>query len=65
MFVQTRSRKAFSNIVFAKHTEEVMCEVNYFYCPACHPDMLAVCCDGNRKHYRFKKSRGMLILHRH
>ncbi|KAG1955364.1 hypothetical protein F2P79_008456 [Pimephales promelas] len=25
---------------------------------ACQPDMLAVCCDGNRKHYRFRKSRG-------
>ncbi|XP_077091467.1 uncharacterized protein LOC143742476 isoform X2 [Siphateles boraxobius] len=51
-------QKSFFEYCFCKHTEEVMCEVNDFYCPACHPDMLAVCCDGNRKHYRFKKSRG-------
>ncbi|XP_077078705.1 uncharacterized protein LOC143731969 [Siphateles boraxobius] len=51
-------QKCFFEYCFCKHTEEVMCEVNDFYCPACHPDMLAVCCDGNRKHYRFKKSRG-------
>ncbi|XP_026118737.1 uncharacterized protein LOC113097691 [Carassius auratus] len=36
----------------------MMSEVDSFCCPACQPDMLAVCCDGNRKHYRFRKSRG-------
>ncbi|KAK7156996.1 hypothetical protein R3I94_006908 [Phoxinus phoxinus] len=51
-------QKSFFEYCFCKHTEEVMSEVNDFYCPASHPDMLAVCCDGNRKHYRFKKSRG-------
>ncbi|KAK5926611.1 hypothetical protein CgunFtcFv8_022169 [Champsocephalus gunnari] len=35
-----------------------MCQVHHFVCPACSPDMLAVCCDGNRKHYRFSKSKG-------
>lgn len=29
-----------------------------FKCPACTPDMLAISADGNRKHYRFKKSKG-------
>ena len=39
-----------------------MSEVDPFCCPACQPDMLAVCCDGNRKHYRFKKSRGYVNI---
>ncbi|KAL0973530.1 hypothetical protein UPYG_G00205490 [Umbra pygmaea] len=55
-------QKSFFEYCFCKHTEEVMCEVNDFYCPACHPDMLAVCCDGNRKHYRFIKSRGYVHI---
>ncbi|XP_057201293.1 uncharacterized protein LOC130561150 [Triplophysa rosa] len=31
-----------------------MCQEEFFTCPACTPDMLAVSVDGNRKHYRFK-----------
>ncbi|KAL1276806.1 hypothetical protein QQF64_036429 [Cirrhinus molitorella] len=41
-------QRSFFEYCFCKHTEEVMCDVNSFYCPACHPD----------KHYRFRKSRG-------
>ncbi|KAF3838079.1 hypothetical protein F7725_009847 [Dissostichus mawsoni] len=37
---------------------EDLCLVEPFKCPACTPDMLAIAVDGNRKHYRFKKSRG-------
>lgn len=48
-------QKSFFEYCFCKHTEEVMCEVNDFYCPACHPDIV-LCCDGNRKHYRFKST---------
>ncbi|KAF3854187.1 hypothetical protein F7725_022242, partial [Dissostichus mawsoni] len=35
-----------------------LCLVEPFKCPACTPDMLAIAVDGNRKHYRFRKSRG-------
>ncbi|TKS69391.1 S-antigen protein [Collichthys lucidus] len=35
-----------------------LCQVEPFKCPACTPDMLDICADGNRKHYRFKKSKG-------
>ncbi|KAI9526504.1 hypothetical protein NQZ68_039180 [Dissostichus eleginoides] len=41
-----------------EHRQEDLCLVEPFKCPACTPDMLAIAVDGNRKHYRFKKSRG-------
>lgn len=31
-------------------------------CPACHPSMLEVSADGNRKAYRFKKSKGFVLI---
>ncbi|CAM4590521.1 unnamed protein product [Leuciscus chuanchicus] len=51
-------QKSYFEYCLCKHSEDMMSEVDSFCCPACQPDMLAVCCDGNRKHYRFRKSRG-------
>ncbi|CAL8342123.1 unnamed protein product [Arctogadus glacialis] len=55
-------QKSYFEYCLCKHTEDTMSEVDPFCCPACQPDMLAVCCDGNRKHYRFKKSRGYVNI---
>ncbi|XP_049432758.1 uncharacterized protein LOC125889094 isoform X1 [Epinephelus fuscoguttatus] len=35
-----------------------MANVEQFTCPACTPNMLALCADGNRKQYRFRQSKG-------
>ncbi|KAM3620340.1 uncharacterized protein V6R79_021868 [Siganus canaliculatus] len=43
---------------FCSWKKEHLCLVEPFKCPACTPDMLAISADGNRKHYRFKKSLG-------
>ncbi|XP_041954229.1 uncharacterized protein LOC121713601 [Alosa sapidissima] len=51
-------QRSYFEYCLCKHTEDTMSEVDPFCCPACQPDMLAVCCDGNRKHYRFQKSKG-------
>ncbi|XP_077099992.1 uncharacterized protein LOC143750689 [Siphateles boraxobius] len=51
-------RLSLFEFTFCQYKEEDMCQVHHFECPACSPDMLAVCSDGNRKHYRFSKSKG-------
>ncbi|XP_052464903.1 uncharacterized protein LOC128021636 isoform X1 [Carassius gibelio] len=51
-------QRSFFEFTFCQYKEEDMCQVHHFECPACYPDMLAVCSDGNRKHYRFSKSKG-------
>nr|XP_033960705.1 uncharacterized protein LOC117462541 [Pseudochaenichthys georgianus] len=51
-------QRSFFEFCFCQYKQEDMCQVHHFVCPACSPDMLAVCCDGNRKHYRFSKSKG-------
>ncbi|KAI9539239.1 hypothetical protein NQZ68_009316 [Dissostichus eleginoides] len=51
-FVAIPSTESFGSL------PEDLCLVEPFKCPACTPDMLAIAVDGNRKHYRFKKSRG-------
>ncbi|XDV31190.1 hypothetical protein PO909_033940 [Leuciscus waleckii] len=51
-------QKSYFEYCLCKHSEDMMSKVDSFCCPACQPDMLAVCCDDNRKHYRFRKSRG-------
>ncbi|XP_062412037.1 uncharacterized protein LOC134102072 isoform X2 [Sardina pilchardus] len=33
-----------------------LCKEDHFACTACTPEMLAICVDGNRKHYRFKSA---------
>ncbi|KAF3837858.1 hypothetical protein F7725_009626, partial [Dissostichus mawsoni] len=50
-------QRSFFEFCFCQYKQEDMCQVHHFVCPACSPDMLAVCCDGNRKHYRFSKSK--------
>ncbi|XP_067309407.1 uncharacterized protein [Pseudorasbora parva] len=47
---------SFNEWVAARYAVENMCQEEFFSCPACTPDMLAVCVDGNRKHYRFKNT---------
>ncbi len=42
--------------VAARYEVEKMCQEEFFTCPACTPDMVAVSVDGNRKHYRFKNT---------
>ncbi|XP_033934384.1 uncharacterized protein [Pseudochaenichthys georgianus] len=51
-------QRSFFEFCFCQYKQEDMCQIHHFVCPACSPDMLAVCCDGNRKHYRFSKSKG-------
>ncbi|KAI9516387.1 hypothetical protein NQZ68_017590 [Dissostichus eleginoides] len=50
--------RVFREFAFCNYRKEDLCLVEPFKCPACTPDMLAIAVDGNRKHYRFKKSRG-------
>ncbi|XP_066504235.1 uncharacterized protein [Hoplias malabaricus] len=48
--------RSFHEWVVVKYELEKLCQEDYFTCPACVPNMLAVSVDGNRKHYRFKGS---------
>ncbi|XP_030285649.1 uncharacterized protein LOC115589090 isoform X1 [Sparus aurata] len=50
--------RAFQEFAFCNFKKDDLCQVEPFVCPACTPDMLAISADGNRKHYRFKKSKG-------
>ncbi|XP_077083230.1 uncharacterized protein LOC143736375 [Siphateles boraxobius] len=43
---------------FCQYQCEKMASVEHFTCPACTPNMLALCADGNRKVYRFRQSKG-------
>ncbi|XP_063049812.1 uncharacterized protein LOC134444427 [Engraulis encrasicolus] len=52
-------QKSYFEFCLCQHAEDKLTEEDNFNCPACQPDMLAVCCDGNRKHYRFKKNQGI------
>ena len=45
----------------ASTSAKKMAGVQHFTCPACSPDMLAVCADGNRKQYRFRQSKGLFF----
>ncbi|KAK7173361.1 hypothetical protein R3I93_003245 [Phoxinus phoxinus] len=50
--------RVFREFAFCNFKKEDLCLSEPFKCPACTPDMLAISADGNRKHYRFKKSKG-------
>ncbi|CAM4573646.1 unnamed protein product [Leuciscus chuanchicus] len=50
--------RVFREFAFCNFRKEDLCLMEPFKCPACTPDMLAISADGNRKHYRFKKSKG-------
>ncbi|RXN18986.1 hypothetical protein ROHU_007557 [Labeo rohita] len=50
--------RVFREFAFCNFKKEDLCLTEPFKCPACTPDMLAISADGNRKHYRFKKSKG-------
>ncbi|KAL1263517.1 hypothetical protein QQF64_006256 [Cirrhinus molitorella] len=50
--------RVFREFSFCNFRKEDLCLMEPFKCPACTPDMLAISADGNRKHYRFKKSKG-------
>ncbi|XP_036448298.1 uncharacterized protein LOC118823034 isoform X2 [Colossoma macropomum] len=50
-------QKSFLELQYCMFEEQKLCQVEHFVCPACTPHMLAVSVDGNRKHYRFKKSK--------
>ncbi|XP_029921386.1 uncharacterized protein LOC115369027 [Myripristis murdjan] len=51
-------QRSYLEYTFCLHQCEKMAGVEHFSCPACTPDMLALCADGNRKHYRFRQSKG-------
>ncbi|KAJ8337429.1 hypothetical protein SKAU_G00386490 [Synaphobranchus kaupii] len=51
-------QKSYLKYRYCQFEVDKLCRVAHFVCPACIPDMLAVSADGNRKHYRFKKSKG-------
>ncbi|XP_056130247.1 uncharacterized protein si:dkey-93l1.9 isoform X1 [Lampris incognitus] len=50
--------RSFMEYTFCQHQCDNMAEVESFTCPACTPNMLALCADGNRKQYRFRQSKG-------
>ncbi|XP_041867488.1 uncharacterized protein LOC121656518 [Melanotaenia boesemani] len=50
--------RVYREFAFCNWKKEHLCQVEPFKCPACTPDMLAIAADGNRKQYRFKKSKG-------
>ncbi|XP_041839624.1 uncharacterized protein LOC121638734 [Melanotaenia boesemani] len=46
--------KSFFEWEAVQYEVDSICREEPFTCPACSPEMLAVCVDGNRKHYRFR-----------
>lgn len=48
--------KSFFEWEATRYEVDSICKEEPFSCLACSPDMLAVCVDGNRKHYRFKNA---------
>ncbi|XP_048066670.1 uncharacterized protein LOC125280281 isoform X3 [Megalobrama amblycephala] len=51
-------QKAFLEWTYCRHKREKLCGIDHFTCPACTPDTVAVSADGNRKLYRFSKTKG-------
>ncbi|XDV48568.1 hypothetical protein PO909_017965 [Leuciscus waleckii] len=51
-------QRSFMEYTFCQYQCEKMASVEHFTCPACTPNMLALCADGNRKVYRFRQSKG-------
>ncbi|KAG1925408.1 hypothetical protein F2P79_025558 [Pimephales promelas] len=51
-------QRSFMEYTFCQYQCEEMASVEHFTCPACTPNMLALCADGNRKVYRFRQSKG-------
>ncbi|XDV10893.1 hypothetical protein PO909_000004 [Leuciscus waleckii] len=51
-------QKAFLEWTYCRHKREKLCGIDHFSCPACTPDTVAVSADGNRKLYRFSKTKG-------
>ncbi|KAK0145376.1 hypothetical protein N1851_015722 [Merluccius polli] len=47
-------QRSYNEWAICHYTVSKLCVEEPFTCPACHPDMLAVAVDGNRKLYRFK-----------
>ncbi|XP_056597167.1 uncharacterized protein LOC130415452 isoform X2 [Triplophysa dalaica] len=52
-------QKAFLEWTYCRHEREKLCGIDHFSCPACTPDTVAVSADGNRKLYRFSKTKGV------
>ncbi|XP_066507850.1 uncharacterized protein [Hoplias malabaricus] len=52
-------QKAFLEWTYCRHEKEKLCGIDHFSCPACTPDTVAVSADGNRKLYRFSKTKGV------
>ncbi|KAA0716633.1 hypothetical protein E1301_Tti023845 [Triplophysa tibetana] len=52
-------QKAFLEWTYCRHEREKLCGIDHFSCPACTPDTVAVSADGNRKLYRFSKTKGL------
>ncbi|XP_078024482.1 uncharacterized protein LOC144463592 [Epinephelus lanceolatus] len=51
-------QRSFVEYTFCQYQCDRMANVEQFTCPACTPNMLALCADGNRKQYRFRRSKG-------
>ncbi|XP_051272930.1 uncharacterized protein LOC127372973 [Dicentrarchus labrax] len=51
-------QRSFMEYTFCQFQCDKMACVKQFTCPACTPNMLALCADGNRKQYRFRQSKG-------
>ncbi|KAF4097447.1 hypothetical protein G5714_021455 [Onychostoma macrolepis] len=51
-------QRSFMEYTFCQYQCEKMASVEHFTCPACTPNTLALCADGNRKLYRFRQSKG-------
>ncbi|XP_028438664.1 uncharacterized protein LOC114558707 isoform X1 [Perca flavescens] len=51
-------QRSYLEYTFCQYHCENMASVEHFTCPACTPNMIALCADGNRKQYRFRQSKG-------
>lgn len=52
-----RLQRSFLEFYYCQYEQEQQTGEASLSCPACHPDMVAVAVDGNRKLYRFKSRR--------
>lgn len=46
-------QRSFLEYTFCQYQCKRMANIEHFICPACTPNMVALCADGNRKQYRF------------
>ncbi|XP_059918294.1 uncharacterized protein LOC132465616 isoform X2 [Gadus macrocephalus] len=51
-------QRSFLEWTYCRHEKEKLLAVDHFSCPACMEDIAAISVDGNRKMYRFNRTKG-------